>query len=216
MTRALWDDFTTPGVSSAYNPPYDGTSQASQNGKFDATHCVIDGKGLLRLQMYEDNSGIANGFAGAGIQTAARYPVGTIFQFAVRSDHLSGATPIVLTMGDNWPPEIDIIEGPNCFLHWGQGNASRSQFSLPSGFDLTKWHKFKCEVTSTVIELWVDGVLYGQMAQPSPASDPYGLQYPMFLSLQYQTGDPGNPTDTTVTKSKPSEMQVDWIAIDVP
>jgi hypothetical protein len=118
-------------------------------------------------------------------------------------------------MGQNWPPEIDVIEGGQAHIHWGQGNTNQQAF--PYSIDETQWHLWECQWTSSTITLSCDGVVYGTMANPSPTTDAYGLQYPMFVSLQIQTGDPTNPaTSTTITAANPIQMQVDWIQVCVP
>jgi beta-glucanase (GH16 family) len=210
--RALFDDYLKPGYDTAlYWSPYDGTSHASQNGKFDASHCVVPGDSILHLQGKSDPSaGIANNEAGAGIQTQTHFPVGSTVQAAIRSDNVPGFTAIFLLMGANWPPEIDILEGGAVTAHWGAGNSSR-QLQMPKGLDQTKWHVYKCVWTSTTITVFIDGAQVGSMVNPSPTSDVNGLQQPMFASLQYQTGDPSNPAS-----GASGEMQVDWLCVDVP
>jgi len=224
--RGLFEDFVGVGIDYSVfgQPAYNGTSHSSQSGWYATSHAVQKGDSLLRLQMYPDpaGGGIANGWVGAGLQTtqAKMWPVGSIYTIRTRSDSLPGATPIDLVMGKNWPPEVDINEGGMTWVHWGQGNAHQKGFTIPAACNDTNWHTWQLNLGATTITVACDGEVYGTMANPDAGNtDPYGLLSPMFLSLQYQTGDPNNPAPVaagTITAANAYEKQVDWITIDVP
>jgi hypothetical protein len=170
--------------------------------------------------MYPDSAGngLANGWCGAGIQTAPVFgPVFTV-NVALRWDELpSGVTPMVLAMVRSWQ------EGANDVL---------GQFPVSEvGND---WFLLTYEQTAAKIILSVNGVPFQSI--DNQAGDGVNVneadfcenqnsnihfvetdQDQMFVSLQIQTGDPYNPdTDSSITEANAIKLQVDWIAIDIP
>ena len=229
FTRALFDDFTESSLSSAWNQ-YNGIN--SQGAIWLESHLSLTNS-VLSLNAYQDPSGIAAAikagadftqaqatkqlnWAEAGLQTATRWPVGTTFSVAMRADSYDGLTDILLTMGNNWPPEIDFQEGGNMFVHWGQGNSQKYLGYI--NVDRTQWHLYQLQWTTATIVVSCDGATVATFPNPDNGNaDPYGLLSNMFLSMQWQTGDGGTiGNDPTVTAQNSKQMQIDWVAIDTP
>ena len=239
LTRTGFDDFTSSTLSSLWSGAYNGASAAAQTGMFLATHLVLNGDSLLRLEAYSDagwassygsNSTIAasvNNVCGAGCQTGTRYAVGTTFTWTCKWDTYPALTPIVLTMGNTWPPEQDLIEsdvstigapqtGYNSSYLYAPGPTQvQDAVSLPAGMtDFSTWHLWQLQWTLGGSTLTCDGHTIVNQSFTSPmVSGTYGLQNVQFLALQHQTGDPYNPSSTI---SSPVTMYFDWVAIDTP
>ena len=221
FTRALFDDFIAPTIDNTKwaTPPYEGTSYSSRNGEYLSSHVVLT-PSICNFEVYEDvlSGGVANGYAGGGMQTAAIYPNGTIFRFAARDDVLAGATAIGLVgPKGKWPCEADITEGGMINFHWGAGNTTKA-FPQPVSLLDAQWHLFEFVYGLDFLKVSVDGVMQVNFANPDPSpTDINGFGVPVMLSLQKQTGDPNNPVvDPAINAANPSRFQVDWVAIDVP
>jgi hypothetical protein len=243
-----FDDFLSTSLGPLWSGAYNGKSGAAQDGIFLATHLVLNGDSLLRLEAYSDanwsnsfgsTSAIAaavHNVCGAGVQTGTRWPVGTTFSWACKWDTYPGLTPIVLTMGNNWPPEQDIIESDvnslgapqtgfnESFLYAPGPTQKQNNTPLPSGItDFSTWHLWQLQWTSAGSKVFVDGHMIPNVATPSsPYTMPFtsgmvsgvnGLQNNQFLALQHQTGDPNDPSSTI---NSPVTMFFDWVAIDTP
>ena len=198
---------------------YDGVPGGT-NGRWLTSHVVVENS-IASLLAYQDSAGADPGalnWVGGGMQTQTRFPVGSIFHVACRADTLAGFTSILLLMGNNWPPEIDFDEGGNVWIHWGQGNANRSGFTIPASLLTEGWHEYVCNYGATTISVTIDGVAIGSIPNPSPASDPYGLQQNQFLSAQYQSGDGGGTlvARPDITAANAPRQQLDWVKVFVP
>lgn len=242
--RVVFDDFTSTKWSSAWSSPYNGESQAASPGYFIGSHSVLKGDSWLRLEAYPDPKNIVNcwqydpniansvnQWGGAGVQTVTRWPVGTIFTWAMKWDTYPGITPIVLSMGNNWPPEQDFIEanvnsrGASVYsytssYHYNQGNQQVQIKIADKGISLNKSHIWRVRWEKTETILTCDEIIVGRVhftPEMNSPTDQYSLAQDQFLAFQIQTGDPNNPkADSTVTSEKPITMFVDWITIDVP
>lgn len=239
FTRAGFDDFTSTTLSSLWSGAYNGQSNAAQPGIFLGTHLVLQGDSLLRLEAYSDpnwaNSWEAtqaiasavNNVCGAGVQTGTRWPVGTTFTWTCKWDTCPGLTPIVLTMGNTWPPEQDLIEADvstagaaqtgytSSYLYAPGPTQEQVPVKLPTGItDFSQWHLWQLKWTSAGSLLTCDGnVVVNIPFTSAMVSGVNGLQNVQFLALQHQTGDPSNPSAPITT---PVTMYFDWVAIDVP
>ncbi|HWD97323.1 MAG TPA: InlB B-repeat-containing protein [Acidimicrobiales bacterium] len=230
FTRVVMDDFTAKGLGPDWCPPYNGTPGGTK-GKFNASHTLVLGDSLLRLQMYQD--GISdpgdNNWAGAGVNTNVAkhpgFPIGSRVEAAMKWD----AHPSVAGMGMffaaiGWPPEIDWVEaiavaGGSRFAataHYGKQN-SNPQVTSPV-VDLTKWNRWGCLWTAQTIYYLMNGAVWGSLGNPDTnASDPTSLVQDQFVAFQIQDGDPSYPApDASVTSQNPVELLIDWVVIDVP
>ena len=240
-TRSF-DDFTSTTLGPLWSGGYNGQSQAAQVGIFLKSHLVLNGDSWLRLEAYPDpanslSSWMAtpaiaasvNQWCGAGVQSVTRWPVGTIFTWACKWDTYPGMTPTVLTMGNNWPPEQDIIEadvsvkgapqtGFNESFLYAPGPTQDQKFVSDGGIDLSQSHIWQAKWTTTGTVVTVDGnVVDNESFSSAMLSGVNGLQNPQFIAFQHQTGDPSNPpADSTITAANPVTFYVDWVAIDVP
>lgn len=234
-----FDDFLGTSLGPLWSGAYNGQSGAAQMGIFLGTHLVLNGDSLLRLEAYSD-ANWANSFdstaaiaasvhnvCGAGVQTGTRWPVGTTFTWTTKWDTYPGLTPIVLTMGNNWPPEQDLIEadvnsigapqtGYNSSYLYAPGPTQKQDaVSLPSGItDFSQWHMWQLKWNTSGSVLTCDGhTVVNQAFSSDMVSGVNGLQNVQFLALQHQTGDPNNPSATI---SSPVTHYFDWVAIDTP
>lgn len=241
-TVAAFDDFTASTLSSIWSAPYNGQSEAKYPGYFIDKHCVMLGDSLLRLQAYPDPANIVNcwkytaaiaasvnQWGGAGIQTVTRWPVGTRFVFAARWDTYPAITPIALTMGNDWPPEQDIIEANvstrgqavTTFtesFHYDQGN-SQQQLQVADGTDYSSWHLWEIDWTEQGTTVKCDRIQIADcpFTELMVVDPDYGLAADQFLAFQIQTGDPNNPAaDATVTVEAPVEFCIDWLQVLTP
>lgn len=240
FTRALSEDFVADTMPTSFSGAYNGVSKAAQNGFFIGSHVVFKGDSLARFEIYPDPVNIkncweytaaaaaaVNQWGGAGMQTGARFPVGTTFNWACKWDTYPCDTPIALTMG-NWPPEMDIIEANvskrgdaiTAFtqsFHFNQGN-NQEQITIDAT-DFSQWHQWTVEWTKTGATTYLDGVKVGfqEFSAQMIEDATYGLAAPQFLAFQIQTGDPDNPAaDSSVTAENPITFYVDWVTVDVP
>ena len=238
-TRSL-DDFLTTSWSSLWTGRYNGPSQGFQQGIFLDTHAVLKGDSLLRLEAYPDpanalNSWEAtpaivaavNGWCGAGVQTVVRWPVGTIFTWAMKWDVYDQIASIALTMGKTWPPEQDIVESSGGGVKpitnlTGSFHYTKSNGQTQLGFkgtDFSDWHVWQLQWTQKGSVVTCDGqvVMNLQYTPAMTADSTYGLLANQFFSFQCQTGDPGNPpADLSITAANPITTYVDWFCVDTP
>ncbi len=245
MKRVAFDDFLTTSLGSMWSGAYNGQSGASGGaGIFLASHLKLLGDSLLRLEAYPDpanalsswqaTAAIAaavNQWCGAGVQTGTRYAPPFTMSWVCKWDTFPGMTPIVLTMGNTWPPEQDWIEADVSTQGAAQTGYTFSSLyapgptqkqtpvSLAGGItDFSQWHLWKAVCTLAGTTLYCDGhqVAY-QAFNSAMVSGANGLQNVQFLALQHQTGDPTNPAaDGSITSSTPITMYFDSVAIDQP
>ena len=242
FTRSLFDDFLGTSLGAEWDGGgggYNGQSGAAQTGIFLATHLVLNDDSLLRLEAYSDanwansydsTSAIAasvHNVCGAGMQSNTRFPVGSTFTWACKWDTYPGLTPIVLTMGNNWPPEQDLIEAnvnsigaaqtgySSSYLYAPGPTQKQDSISLPSGItDFSTWHEWQLKWTTGGSVLTCDGhQVVNQAFTSDMISGVNGLQNNQFIAFQHQTGDPNNPSSTI---SSPVTMYVDWVCVDTP
>jgi hypothetical protein len=160
-----------------------------------------------------------NNNAGAGIQTNSvtqPWSVGSKFYVAMRVDANPNVTGMGLLMAvGQWPCEVDFKENGSAYIHWGAANSQKG-FPFPAGADQTVWHIWGVEYLTTAINLTLDGKVWATLANPTTdPNDVHGLLRPVFCSLQIQDGDMSYPA-AAIPQSSLVEMQVDWVAIDVP
>jgi uncharacterized repeat protein (TIGR02543 family) len=238
FTRVGFDDFASTTISSLWAGSYNGQSKAAQDGIFLSTHFVLKGDSLLRLEAYSDpdwansyesTAAIAasvNDVCGAGTQTNDRWAPPFTMSWACKWDTMPGLTPIVLTMGNVWPPEQDIIEagGPaqgapvtgfaESFLY---APGQQVQIHASDGdVDLSQWHSWQLVCTLEGSTVTCDGVQVGHQAFTAEmVSGANGLQQVQFLALQHQTGDAANPS-APIAQADAVTFYFDWVCIDVP
>ncbi|MEV0403987.1 glycoside hydrolase family 16 protein [Actinoallomurus sp. NPDC050550] len=114
--------------------------------------------------------------------------------------------PVLLLWGESKPAEVDYMEDiqdpnrthPNFFLHYGNDQQLQQQVKV----DLTKWHTFAVEVTSTQVNGYVDGKRWFHTTKS--AAIPRGTLAPT-IQLDWFPGDSRTHTGGT--------MQVDWIKL---
>jgi hypothetical protein len=245
-TLGAFDDFTSTSLNPMWSGAYNGQSGAAFPGIFLASHFVLTGDSWLRLEAYPDPANWSNSFGstlaiaqsvnfwcGAGIQTGTRWPVGTIFTWATKWDTYPGMTPIVLTMGNNWPPEQDLIEVggittkgqavPNytaSFLYASPRQQHQLTVSNGAITDFSKTHMYQAIWTASGTTLTCDGHLVCTTTfdtSMTTGAGIFGLQNDQFIALQHQTGDWTNPAaDGTITSANPIVQYFDWVQICVP
>jgi beta-glucanase (GH16 family) len=188
--------------------------------------------GLLHIHAQVENT---NGFrfTSARMKTQDQYWF-TYGRVEWRSRFPSGVGmwPALWMMGTNianlgWPAcgEIDVVESP--------GNPSFEQGSLHNGGtisdvttvftnfvggDVTAFHVYDLDWTSTSIVWSVDGVAYETRTQwTSSTSKPFPFPYnqPFFLLMNFATGGNyvGNPSTNAIAASLPAEIQVDYVRV---
>lgn len=224
MTRHF-TDFKNGIDSSFWTAAYAGTPGGT-NGKFLPSHVKVVNDALT-VEAYQDTAAAdsaANNWAGGGIQTNTRYPVGTTFYAVVRKDTYALWYAIQLLMGNDWPPEDDFEETATAnsdteSIHYGAANEQVQ--AQASGLDLSDWGLWTHTWTKTGIEttLTVGGktVTVAKMALPDTnASDQNSDVQPMFYSFQLQTEGGTSPTDPNVTAASPIKFQLEQFAADVP
>jgi hypothetical protein len=221
--RVFLDDFTDPTLSLAQWYRYNGVPGGTNPpGRWLTSHVVFNGDSIARLQAYQDVAGndpLVNNWVGGAMQTVTRWPVGSVVTVRQRNDLYKGLSPILLLMGDSWPPEIDFDENGYAFIHWGKNN-SQQGFTIPAKYDDTAWHTWQCSMGATQIDVSVDGVQFVSVTNPDQTpGDANNLEQPMFLSTQLQTGDFGEgppANDPSVTSTNPVQQELDWVTVDVP
>ncbi|MEV5748817.1 glycoside hydrolase family 16 protein [Actinoallomurus sp. NPDC052308] len=148
-------------------------------------------------------TGLANGWSEGmawhkGIRKYGRW------ETRVRSTRGCGCYhPVLLLWGESRPAEVDymeVIKSPkrnnaNFFLHYGNDGQLQSNVKV----DLTKWHTFAVEVTSTRVNGYLDGKRWFHTTRS--AAIPRGTLAPT-IQLDWFPGDGAGSGAT---------MQVDWI-----
>jgi hypothetical protein len=218
-------DFKGGLDTSFWTTPYDGGSNPG-GGRFMATHCKVI-NGVLTIEVYQDpnaNDPGANNWAGGGIQTQTRYPIGTQFWSVVRKDTYPLWFMIQLLMGDTWPPEDDIEETTTATSNTESvhaGAANQQIQAQKSGLDLTDWglwvHTWTLNGITT--DLTVKGVTTRVATLPlvsADPNDPHSDVHPMFYSFQSQTESGTTPNDSNVTAANPIKFQLEQFAAFVP
>jgi hypothetical protein len=220
---------------------YNGQSNASHPGIFLETHGVLLGDSLLRLEAYPDTNALnsydsteaiaesVNWWCGAGVQTENAYVFPVTYTWACKWDSWYGMTPIVLSIGEVWPPEQDFIEaavavsgqavvGYNSSYLYATGPQQEQTHIADGSVDMSQWHIWQAICTLEGTTLSVDGTVVGDIKfTEAMVSGTNGLQNKMVLCLQHQSGDPDNPTaDSSITSANPITQYFDWVCIDTP
>lgn len=222
-------------------PPYSGKSGGALDGLFIASHTVLKGDGLLRLEAYPDPVNIVksyqysaalaasvNQWGGAGVQTKESYPVGTTFHWIAKADVYPGVTPIALTFGNDaeqdffemtkWPSGLvkgePVTSLTPAFIWQYTPTRLQEQITITNA-DFSQEHVYRAEWTETGTILYVDGVEVGSVKWTS--ANQATMTKPQPFCLQIQTGDPTNPpADPTISALDPVTFYVSAVAIDVP
>jgi beta-glucanase (GH16 family) len=232
MTLGFFDDFLGSSVDTGIWGVYTGTPGGT-NGYWLPDHITVGGS-ICNLNMYYDTAGgnpSGNYWVGGGMGSwnYGALPVGSTANVAMRLDPYSAGniTGIALFFAySGWPPEIDFFETPctssgavtsfTATSHYGSGNSQI--YKNISNIDVTQWHVWGCEWTSSTISYTLDGSVWASLTNPDTnVSDPYSLVQQQIVSLQIQIGDPGTPaTNTSITSSNPVRQQIDWVQVCLP
>jgi len=241
FTRSLFDAFTGNSLSPEWSGAYNGQSEAGGGpGIFLASHLVVT-NGMLQLQAYPDPANwskswkstaeiaaAVNYWCGAGCQSTKSFVLPATFYWSTKWDTWYGLTPIVLTIGV-WPPEMDLIEASvavnsqpvtgyaSSYLYDSPKQQVQIHISVGS-VDMSQPHLWKAVATLAGCTIYVDGVEAGLVEFTSEmVSGANGLQQPMNICLQQQTGDGNNPVaDPSITSANPVTQYFGFFAMDIP
>lgn len=220
------EDFDGTTIPAPFNAPYNGTSHAAQDGQWRTNHTVLT-PSILNFYAYPDPEGgnlAQNYWVGGGISVNRSYSPGTRIQVCMRQDPYPDLSAICLLYGlanKEGVDEIDFVEtsptskGPITEFY-ATAHSSKPQvqslMNVP-GIDVTDWHVWEVEWTESQIIYRVDGAVWASIDNPDTSDAWNSLLQPMFLALQFQTGDPNTPgPDATISAANPIKMQVDWVA----
>jgi len=217
FTQVLADDFNGTSLNqTTWNGFYQDPGQ--QFGPFLTNHGSVAG-GMITMADYAD-AAVDGQRAGTGLATRAGWTSGMAFVRA-RCDGGAGVSMVIGLIGlDTWPPEIDFYEDwPStntrqlftATIHYGADDTYISNTN--TSVDATQWHIYGVEWNPTTITLFVDGVAWASIPNPSPTGA-NGFDQPMMLFMQIETKDAGS----VVTSATPSvvNMNVDWATVYTP
>lgn len=188
------DEFNGSSLNGTWGP-YDG---AGHNGNGRRTPDAIKvGGGVVTIT--GDSGGNSGGMAWGGNQTYGKWEMRAKFPKGDGNYH-----PVLLLWPESgWPPEIDFAETSSdsdqvgFFLHYSSSN---QQESATKNIDLTQWHNYAVEWTSSSVTGYIDGVQWFQ--NQSSGSVP---QQPMHPVIQLDNFG-GTSMQTT-------QMMVDYMRI---
>lgn len=193
-TQVGGDEFNGTSLNGNWGA-YDG---AGHDGNGRRTPDAIKvGGGVVTIT--GDSGGNSGGMAWGDNQTYGKWEMRAKFPKGDGNYH-----PVLLLWPqDGWPPEIDFAETTSdsdqvgFFLHYSSSN---QQESATRNIDITQWHNYAVEWTSSSVTGYIDGVQWFQNS--SSGSVPHQPMHPV-IQLDNFGG----------TSMQTTQMLVDWMRI---
>ena len=224
--QLVWDDEFTDGISSSWTfETGNGTSGWGNNELeyyLEDNASVEDGN-LVITAKQESVGGYS--YTSARMNTAGNqaFTYGKI-EARMKLPSGTGLWPAFWMLGSNmesvgWPycGEIDIMEHINTenvvygTPHWW-ADGSASYTGTSDTLDVTQYHVYTVEWDDSMIEWYVDGVLYHEMSILDNVGDTDEFHKPFYILLNLAVGGdwPGTTIDTSVL---PAKMYVDYVRV---
>ncbi|MBW4077350.1 MAG: glycoside hydrolase family 16 protein [Acidobacteria bacterium] len=201
------NDFKQPHIPLGWFP-FSGLAGGLPTDRFSVNHIQL-ARGLLQLKTYRDPAN-SNRWTTAGLCQCGRpFTYGAVFVRSRETSDRVNSVELLWPYDNQWPPEIDFNESmyksnlTTSTVHW-LGN--KTDFHVLK-IDMLKWHTWGVIWTATHILFTVDGRLWHEFS--APTSIPH---LPMRVDFEQRVNCPSKAECPT----KPSALQIDWVAEYLP
>jgi beta-glucanase (GH16 family) len=224
--QLVWSDEFTSGISSDWVFETGGGGWGNNELEYYLPQNASVQNGQLRITAKHESYGGSN-YTSVRMKTQGKksWTYGKI-EASIATPSFQGAWPAFWMLGDNisslgWPGcgEIDIMEHVNTggqvngTVHWKDQNGNQADFgSATTVNNITAFHLYSIEWTTTYIRWFVDGVKYNEIDITNNIGSTEEFHRNFFILLNFAIG--GNwPGFSIDNNAFPSTMLVDYVRV---